>query len=146
MQIPARFHYAALAMIELASAQAAGGRPSRQPLSLRQIACQHDIPQPFLVQILRQLKARGWVLSSRGAGGGYRLAPGATSLTLWQIAEAVGCGELAAPRGQAHGPAAAELQRVWQQAAAAHRDALQRVTLGDLVEAAAGRQEGMFYI
>ena len=85
MQIPARVHYAALAMMDLAATTS-----RLQPVTLREITQRHGIPQPFLVQILQQLKTAGWVSSTRGSQGGYRMAVSAKSLTLLDIAEAVG--------------------------------------------------------
>ncbi len=79
MQIPAKLHYAALAMLELASTEE---RP--QPLALREITQRHGIPQPFLVQILQQLKSAGLVTSTRGSQGGYRLLVDASEVRCGQ--------------------------------------------------------------
>lgn len=141
MQIPVRLHYAVLGMMELAAAE---GRS--EPLSLKQIASRHGIPQPFLVQILQQLRACGWVTSSRGAGGGYRLAPGLSGLTIWEIAEAIGCADSGCRFDGPSTPAAVELRRVWEEAARAYRETLESVTLADLVEHAENAQSSMFYI
>lgn len=141
MQIPMRLHYAVLAMMELAAAE---GRS--EPMSIRHIASRHAIPQPFLVQILQQLKARGWVASSRGSSGGYRLGANMSGLTLGDIADAIGCGE-AGCRTEGGGTLAAEeLKRVWDRAAQAYRDVLESVTLADLIEHAEEGQSAMFYI
>jgi len=141
MQIPVRLHYAALALLELV---AADGRS--EPLSIREIASRHAIPQPFLVQIFQQLKAVGWVTSTRGATGGYRSVSDLSSLTLGEIADAIGCGE-AGVRAECGGtPAADELKRVWEQAAGAYREVLLSVSLADLLERLDVGQPAMFYI
>lgn len=141
MQIPARVHYAALAMLELAAAQ---GR--RQPLALREIVARHGIPQPFLVQILQQLKTAGWVTSTRGSGGGYRLASGLAGLTLLEIAEAVGCSEAGCSAEWLPTHASHQLKRIWDQAAAAYRDVLASTTLAELARRSEASESAMFYI
>ena len=141
MQIPARVHYAALAMLELAAAQE---RP--EPLAIREIVSRHGIPQPFLVQILQQLKTAGWVTSSRGSSGGYRLAKGLSGLTLLEIAEAVGCAEAGRSGDCSRTRASRQLMRVWDQAAQAYRDVLASTTLEDLARRAEESESAMFYI
>ncbi len=69
MMISARVHYACLAMLELAMRQ-----DDPAPVAIREIADRHGVPGPFLVQILRTLRAAGWVQSVRGSQGGYRLS------------------------------------------------------------------------
>lgn len=141
MQIPARVHYAALAMLELAAAQ---GRP--EPLAIREIVSRHGIPQPFLVQILHQLKTAGWVTSARGSGGGYRLAAGLSDLTLLDIADAVGSAEAGCSAESSPTRASHQLKRVWGQAAEAYREVLASTTLADLVRKSEGSESAMFYI
>lgn len=141
MQIPVRLHYAALAMMELVAAE---GRS--EPLSIRQIASRHAIPQPFLVQIFQQLKAVGWVSSTRGATGGYRLVGDLGRLSLAEIADAIGCGEAGCRAESGGTPGSEELLRVWDRAAAAYREVLESVTLADLIQRLAIGQPAMFYI
>jgi len=141
MQIPARVHYAALAMLELAAAE-----QRQQPLALREIVARHGIPQPFLVQILQQLKTAGWVTSTRGSSGGYRLASGLSRLSLLDIAEAVGCGEGGCSAESLPTPASHQLRQLWDQAAEAYREVLASITLADLVRQSEASESAMFYI
>lgn len=141
MQIPARVHYAALAMLELAAAQ-----QREQPLALREIVARHGIPQPFLVQILQQLKTAGWVTSTRGSSGGYRLANGMGRLNLLEIAEAVGCGEGGCSAESLPTPASHQLKQLWDQAADAYREVLASITLDDLARQSEESESAMFYI
>lgn len=141
MQIPARVHYAALAMMELAAAE---GRP--EPMAIREIVSRHGIPQPFLVQILQQLKSVGWVTSTRGSSGGYRLMPGLSGLTLLDIAEVVGCADGGCSAESLPNRSSSQLKRVWDDAARAYRDVLASVTLGELAAGAAECESTMFYI
>lgn len=141
MQVPAKVHYAVLAMLELAASE---DRP--EPLSIREIVSRHGIPQPFLVQILQQLKTAGWVSSTRGTGGGYRLNSGLSGLTLLEIAEAVGwtdsgCRVEASPSLVSH-----LLKEVWDEAAEAYRKVLASTTLADLIRRSESSETPMFYI
>ncbi len=141
MQIPAKVHYAALAMMELAAAE---GRP--EPMAIREIVSRHAIPQPFLVQILQQLKTVGWVTSTRGSSGGYRLVPGLSGLTLLEIAEVVGCGDGGCSAESLPNRSSDQLKRVWDDATRAYRDVLAGVTLGELAASARENESVMFYI
>ena len=60
MVISARVHYACLALTELATRGA-----DSAPVAAAEITLRHGIPGPFLVQILRTLRAAGWVESIR---------------------------------------------------------------------------------
>ena len=88
MVISARVHYACVAMLELAIQNDEGS-----PVAIREITDRHGVPGPFLVQILRSLRALGWVQSIRGSQGGYRLSVDPATITLLDIAEAIGSQE-----------------------------------------------------
>jgi Rrf2 family protein len=49
-------------------------RYGRAPVSIRELADQNDVPKTFLEHIMLDLKAEGWVASTPGKYGGYRLA------------------------------------------------------------------------
>jgi len=141
MQVPARVHYAALAMMELA---ATASRP--QPLALREITQRHGIPQPFLVQILQQLKTAGWVTSTRGSLGGYRMVTSAKNVTLLDVAAAVGCQESGCSAESVSSAASRQLTKAWNMAGDAYRDVLSSVTIADLVISYEKSDSAMFYI
>ena len=65
--ISQRARYAFKALFRLSQGHAG------QPLQIRDIAVAESIPQPFLEQILLDLKRAGLVKSTRGPRGGYRL-------------------------------------------------------------------------
>lgn len=141
MVISARVHYACLAMLELAIRSDEG-----TPVAIREITDRHGVPGPFLVQILRTLRALGWVQSIRGSQGGYRLSVDPATITLLDIAEAVGSQE-AGCRTEAHStPIAEMLQERWDDAADASRQILRQATLSGLVEQAKHGDATMFYI
>lgn len=141
MTISARVHYACLAMLELAIRADDG-----TPVAVREITDRHGIPGPFLTQILRALRAVGWVQSIRGSQGGYRLAISADQVTLLDIAEAVGCQENASQTETKGTPADKMLQVFWDDASEASRKVLSNAKLSDLVERCRHGDSAMFYI
>ena len=68
MIISTKGRYGLRAMFELAKAWEQGH------LSIRQIAAQQGLSEPYLEQIFPLLKSAGLVKSTRGAGGGYALS------------------------------------------------------------------------
>lgn len=150
MQLPARTHYATLALLELAAKQ-----DSPAPVTVREITAKFDIPGPFLVQILRNLRSVGWVQSTRGSQGGYRLATDPQKLTLLEIIETLGSSE-ATCTGLANGQSSTDasaakgeeqlLQQAWEEAASAWRAVLAKTTIADILERASQSDQAMFYI
>lgn len=141
MVISARVHYACLAMLELAMRG-----PDAGPVAIREISDRHGVPGPFLVQILRTLRTAGWVQSTRGSQGGYRLSVDPTQITLLDIAEAVGCQEAGCRTEGSATPAEELLRESWDEAAEASRSVLGRARLSDLVERCRHGDATMFYI
>ena len=141
MTISARVHYAALAMAELAARQ-----EDVAPVSIREITDRHGVPGPFLVQILRTLRSAGLVESIRGSHGGYRLLADASTLTLLDIAEAMGCQEGSCRTEATTTPAGEMLQEIWQEAAEASRGVLASKRLIDMVDRVNHGDSSMFYI
>ena len=141
MIISARVHYACLALLELAIR-----RDKSVPVTVREMSDRHGIPGPFLVQILRTLRAAGWVQSTRGSQGGYRLSVDPSTLTLLDIAETVG-GQEAGCQTETKATAADEmLQEFWDDASSASRRVLSEATLSNLVERCRDGDAMMFYI
>lgn len=145
MRLSARTEYAAIAAVELARQASAGG-----PIGMKAICRAQGVPGTFLVQILLQLKRAGIVTSVRGAGGGYRLARPAEEITLREIDAAVE-GEAESPAPVTAGMAgssraAAALLAAWRGASEARAEALDAVTLADLVAASREPGETMYFI
>jgi len=142
MKVAAKTEYACLAMLELALQQAAG-----EPVRIRAIAEQHQIPQRFLVQILLQLKGAGLVASTRGASGGYQLARSPEDISLAEIIQVIeGPPETPTLPARRVSPAARVLVRFWQELARLRQDHLEETTLADLCEKARLPVENMYYI
>ncbi|TWU05889.1 Rrf2 family transcriptional regulator [Stieleria varia] len=141
MLISARVHYASLAMIELAA-----NRSRKAPVTAGEITDRQGIPGPFLVQILRTLRSAGWVRSTRGSNGGYRLAVEPEDVTLLDIVDAVGCQDAACQTESKPTPADEALRVAWDEATEASRSVLAKTRLIDLVQASNRDDAVMFYI
>ncbi|MBK9118592.1 MAG: Rrf2 family transcriptional regulator [Phycisphaerales bacterium] len=74
--------YALIAISHLA-------RVGRQIVSARDIAEEHTVPLPLLMNVLKKLNRAGYINSVRGARGGYLLATNPEELTLADLIEAV---------------------------------------------------------
>ncbi|ADU65686.1 Rrf2 family transcriptional regulator [Desulfurispirillum indicum] len=111
-------------------------------IQIRDIAKNGGIPQNYLEQLLVQLKKNGFVESTRGAGGGYRLAMEPKDITIYQILEALE-GELCANRYDVDNKA---LEFFWDDI----RRKIQEVfgqTLADLVDLSEKMESNtMYYI
>ena len=85
MKISLKTEYALKATLDLSLA-ARRGNPLRK---IRDIAEAQDIPEKYLVQILLELNRAGILNSVRGVNGGYRLARGPESITVYDVVAAV---------------------------------------------------------
>lgn len=79
MKLTNRSEYALLALIHL------GRCDSEAYVSVEKIAAARDIPPKFLEQILLALKRARYVQSTKGQGGGYRLAKPAAEISVAEI-------------------------------------------------------------
>lgn len=107
------------------------------PVKGDEIAAAQDIPINFLENILSLLRNAGFVMSRRGADGGYWLAMPADQITVADIVRVID-GPLAAVRGVRPSEAefpypAAPLRDVWVAVRASLRAVLEEVTLADIV-------------
>lgn len=131
MRISAKVDYAVRASIELAAAYDSGYAKADA------IAVAQQIPAPFLVSILNQLRLSGVVISRRGADGGYRLSVPPTSLSIADVIRAVD-GPLAniagvQPEDVEYPGNASALRDTWVALRVAIRTVLEAVTLADVV-------------
>ena len=79
MKVSRQADYALRAMFTLAE------RYGRDPISIRELAEQNDAPKRFLEHIMLDLKAQGWVESTPGKRGGYRLAQAPDRVSMGQV-------------------------------------------------------------
>ena len=139
--LSARTQYACLAL-----AQLAGRENTDKPIQAGRIAELHGIPSTFLVQILHELKRAGFVASTRGASGGYRLACPAETTTLAEVVDVFE--PSAAPEQCAAGasPLAPVVESLCQSLVTARRERLAEITLADLANGLNVEVEPMWYI
>ena len=83
MRISRASTYAILAAVQLSDA------PASPPVPCSQLAQLGDMPERFLLQVLRNLVNEGILKSTRGVDGGYRLAKPLSQITLLDIVEAI---------------------------------------------------------
>ncbi|MFD7061826.1 RrF2 family transcriptional regulator [Streptomyces sp. NPDC059906] len=130
MRISARADYAVRAVLELAV------REDGSPVKAEDVAAVQDIPHKFLEGILGDLRRGGVVESRRGGGGGYRLARGASQITVADVIRAVD-GPIVSVRGErptelVYTGTAGPLLPLWVALRANVRRILEGVTIADL--------------
>ncbi len=141
MKLSAKTEYACLAMLELARSYDTG-----EPVRIRSIAEEHDIPSRFLVQILLQLKGAGLVNSTRGAAGGYQLLKPPEEITLAEVMSVVDGQEKLPNPATAKSPTRRALLGAWRDAAVAQQEVLRDLTFAELVHRSSGEVEAMYHI
>ena len=75
--------YAIQATLQLAKAD------SDSPVPCSRLAAQGEMPERFLLQILRNLVTHGVLKSTRGVDGGYTLARRPEEISILQVVEAI---------------------------------------------------------
>lgn len=134
MQVSAKVDYGVRALLFLAEAHLAD---SEKLVKGEAIATAQSIPLKFLEGILTELRHAGFILSQRGAVGGYRLSRSAAKISLAEVIRVLD-GPLAAVRGLrpenvSYDGSAEHLQDVWVGIRVALRTILENVTLADVV-------------
>jgi Rrf2 family protein len=116
-------------MLELAQ------RYGHGPVQSHDIATRQDVPEPYLNQLLTQLRKAGLIQSRRGPGGGHSLARPPGEITL---AELIGALEgTVGPGDEATEPRRAScfaLRELWQEVNQQVEQILRSRTLADLLE------------
>lgn len=79
MKLTSKSEYALLALVYLAR------KPADEKISVKEIGLAQDIPAQFLQHILLDLKNSGVVTSSKGKGGGFKLAKDPKQIILADI-------------------------------------------------------------
>ncbi|HEY9852953.1 MAG TPA: Rrf2 family transcriptional regulator [Leptolyngbyaceae cyanobacterium] len=145
MELSCKSEYALLALVELATHYQSG-----EPLQIRQIAAQQNIPDRYLEQLLATLRRCGLVRSQRGAKGGYVLAREPWKITLLDV---VCCLEGLDTQSTDTDTTpktveSAVVREIWQEGIQAANSVLQKYTLQDLCEKRDARRQLdiMYYI
>lgn len=137
--------YAIAALIELAANYSSG-----EPLQIRQISAQQQIPDRYLEQLLATLRRGGVIRSQRGAKGGYVLAREPWKTTLLEVLKCLD-GLESEPIQQESVLKTTEgtvIHEVWQEVHQAANVVLQQYTLQDLCDKRDARRQLdiMYYI
>jgi Rrf2 family protein len=145
VELSCKNEYAILALIELAVNYSTG-----DPLQIRQISAQQQIPDRYLEQLLATLRRCGLVRSQRGAKGGYVLAREPWKINLLEVMTCLegADAELDDEDDPAKSIEGAVILEVWKEAHQAANAVLQRYTLQDLCEKRDARRQLdiMYYI
>ncbi len=112
----------------------------RMPLSCGKLANDGQMPERFLLQILRDLAKKGILHSARGGGGGFTLDRDPQEITLLDLVEAIDGPLTPAVPSMNSLPAdsAALLRDAMRQITETTRHQLAAITLSDLVRARSG--------
>jgi Rrf2 family protein len=65
-------------------------RGPEESLTIPQIAEAEGLSAEYTAKLMRALRRGGLVVSTRGAGGGYRLARPAAEITAWEVLQVLG--------------------------------------------------------
>ena len=138
MRISARCDYACKALLELALHW-----PDNEPLHIKAISKNQNIPMRYLVQILIQLKRLGLVKSVRGKEGGYNIAKPLSEITLGMVVRSMS-GELLSLAGPAMDKGSV-FKPIWQEVGIVMAEVLDRITFEDILAKAEGADRILNY-
>jgi Rrf2 family protein len=150
MKLTSRGELALKAMLELAKSERAD-----LDLSAAEIARRCQASVKFLEQVMNQLKGGGFVVSTRGRLGGYRLARPADEIYVGEISRLIDGPLAPAPCASVrqHRPcdwceseATCDLKVVWTRVRDAISGVMDSTSLGDLLRTAAGRSSDRYAI
>lgn len=145
VELSCKSEYALLALVELAVHFNTG-----EPLQIRQIAAEQNIPDRYLEQLLATLRRCGLVRSQRGAKGGYLLAREPWKITILEVVQGIEGADasVAEPTREPRSVEAAVVWDVWHEAGRAAESVLQKYTLQDITDKRDARRQLdlMYYI
>jgi Rrf2 family protein len=145
VELSCKSEYAILALLEMATNYQNG-----EPLQIRQIAAQQNIPDRYLEQLLATLRRGGIVKSQRGAKGGYLLAREPRKIILLEIFECLEGFDVRTCEENINLKTldSSVVDDIWQEACQAANSVLQNYTLQELCEKRDSRRKFdiMYYI
>ncbi|PAX59643.1 RrF2 family transcriptional regulator [Brunnivagina elsteri] len=146
MELSCKSEYAILALLELATHYQNG-----EPLQIRQIAAQQNIPDRYLEQLLATMRRGGLVKSQRGSKGGYYLAREPWKITIFEVLTCIEGLDVRTSEEKPQQPTSADravLKEVWQEARQVANSILQKYTLAEVCEKRDSRKrlDVMYYI
>lgn len=144
MKISTKGRYAVRVMLDLAL------HNTGEYIKVKQIANRQGISEKYLEQIIAILNKAGYVKSTRGAQGGYRISKDPGNYTIGMILRLtegslnpVAC--LDDENNECERCDTCETLEVWKQLADAINGVVDHVTIADLVEQTQKHQESMNY-
>jgi Rrf2 family protein len=145
MDFSNKSEYALLAMLEIASHYREGN-----PLQIRYISAQQNIPDRYLEQLLAELRRGGLLRSERGAKGGYRLARSPKEITVMDVMVCIEGIDIQATGSKTGAETSnrATISDVWNEVRQSAFAVLQSHTLQDLLDKVKSRRQlnMMYYI
>ena len=128
MKLSRTVSYAVRATLQLAESETSA------PVPCSRLASEGEMPERFLLQILRVLVTHGILKSTRGVDGGYSLSRPADQISLLEVIEAID-GPLEGDSLMAEGPgdAQSKLQTALKQVTNTARNQLEAITLSQLL-------------
>jgi Rrf2 family protein len=113
------------------------------PLTILEIAAAEGLSPEYTAKLMRALRQGGLAMSTRGAGGGYRLARPAEEVTAWEVLEQLGgsffpegfCDSHPGSLRDCVHSTACSIRSLWRSLEGAVRDVLERVTVAELARA-----------
>ena len=138
MKLSRTVSYAVRAALQLAESE------SSAPVPCSRLASEGDMPERFLLQILRVLVTHGILKSTRGVDGGYSLSRPADQISLLEVIEAIdGPLDTEGEPLMIEGPGDShdKLQTALKQITNTARKQLQAITLSQLVPPPGSEQQ-----
>ena len=126
MELSCKSEYALLALLALATHYQSG-----EPIQIRKIASEKNIPDRYLEQLLAILRRAGLVRALRGAKGGYILVKDPRQISLFEILSCLDGIEKQDPKCQ-NTLESVVIDELWQEANQAAQAVLKRYSLQDL--------------
>lgn len=118
---------------------------AEKPVALASIAERQDISQSYLEQLFRLLREQGFIKSSRGPGGGYRMGKRLAAISAADIVEAVnhnpGRMRSCRSKGDCRDGGSCQAHGLWCRVNDHLRNYLRTVTLESLLQDTAGAGE-----
>ena len=138
MKLPQKLQYACRVLAQL------GLRYGQDSLvHIEDLAISESIPANYLVQILKELRGGGLIISRRGKQGGYALAREPEKITLIEIVEAVDA-ELLNHNFDDQGHSGARVVCIWDEIGKSFKSKMAEYTLNELIVKDADSE--MYYI
>jgi Rrf2 family protein len=137
MHLLAQEEYGLRCLVQVA--RHAGARP----LTIHEIAVAEGLSPEYTAKLMRALRQGGLVMSTRGAGGGYRLARPAAEVTAWEVLEVLGgslfpegfCDSHPGSLRDCVHSTACSIRSLWRSVEGAVRGVLEHVTVAELARA-----------